>query len=169
MVRNKNKKVFFIILDTGLHGTMSRLIEEGSEEGYVHIEYYQPNRWFPKKIILDTPVRRQDCHLVFTTKNWIGIEEQLWYIYTNEQGSLVSGILDNDLMEKNRFLTEQVRNLQKQVTASKQEATDARSGLGKSLESIKQVSKSSRSNDNIGGLGGFSRPFGSRSDMEDEF
>lgn len=163
------KKNFLAYPDRGIFGTIVKIDSIGSEDGYSDVYYYPLQNGFTRgklSVIKNVP---NDCihnpHNPFTD---MGVQKDITYIYTDEQGSIVKGIFNNSLQKKVNELKEQVISWKKQATASRQEATDARSGFNKGLESVRAVVKSQRPN--MEGLMPPVPPYGYRgSNYNDDF
>jgi len=161
------KKELLVFLDRGITGTLLRMDTIGSEDGYANVYFYPLNKNVLSKskqqVIKNIPL---DCiHTVHSPYQDPGVEKKIIYIYTDEQGSIVKNIFNNTLQNKINEYKEQITSLKKQVAASRQEASDARSGVNKTLESMKQVSKANRTSFND--IVPPRRPYGFGSDIPD--
>jgi len=132
-------------LDIGLTGTFIGLKDVPTEKGFVYIEYRPLSRgWFhfPKVKLFPTPIQEDHIHFVITKRGEIeGVESRIVMVRTGEEGSIVSDILDSDLLKMNEDYKEQIRQLKMSVASSRQESEDARSGVTKTIDSMKALTK----------------------------
>jgi len=139
--------------DIGLYGTFVRFIRKTSEPNYVYLEYVPLNSFPPKKKILEKAIHTDFIHTIRSPHtDIVGVEAETIKIFTNEPGSIIANILKSDSKKLIADLREKNKKLQMQVASSKQNEEDARSGVNKVIQSMKQVSRTSPSGfDNYGG------------------
>jgi len=138
-------------LDKNIFGTVVKVDDIGSEQGYVNV-YYIPlqTSWFRKgktRVLRNIP---KDCvynSLSGSTEH--GVEKDCLIIYTDEPNSVVKNIISNNQQRRIEEYKDNVDALKKQVASLKQEANDARSGVNKTLESMKNVSRAGRPDNNV--------------------
>jgi len=134
-------------LDIGLMGTFHGLKESETEKGYVYLEYYPLGKshfGVPKKEVYPQPILEDSVHFVVTKKNIKGVEKRIVLIYTGEEGSIVRDIVDANILKQNEELKEEIRQLKMEVASAKQESEDLRSGMGKTIASVKSMEKMGR-------------------------
>lgn len=134
------KRELVIYSDLGLIGTFVSWQEKATEKNYVFLEYV-PLGFRLKKIILEKAIHRDHIHILHSSSSIKGVESRIIFIYTGEQGSLITDILKSDSEKLIFELREQNKKLQMQVASSKQNEEDARSGVNKTLQSMKSVSR----------------------------
>jgi hypothetical protein len=123
----KLKSPLIYYADIGLVATLVRTTEEGTEPGYVNIEYKPLNDFKTHK--LPFPVHIDHITYLKTQKKHItGVEDEIMFIHTGENGSLVEGVLNNKYQKTIQELREKIRSLQLQVSSAKQTTEDAMSG-----------------------------------------
>jgi len=141
MLDFKNDMVAF--LDRGIFGTLLKEDTIGTENGYVNIYYYplQKHGWFKGKPRVIRNIPLDTIHKVNNPTNDDGAIKSLVYIYTDEPDSIVKRIFNSSLQRKIEEYKETIKSLQKQVTASKQESSDARAGVSKTIDTMKKIAK----------------------------
>jgi hypothetical protein len=140
------KRELLVHLDRGIMGSLVRIDNLGTEDGYSNI-YFVPlmNSVFSKMHIESIRNVPNDCiHSVHSTFQDKGVVRKIIYIYTDEQNSIIKNIFNNTMQRQIDEYKETIKSLRKQITASKQEATDARSGVNKTMESINALNKNRR-------------------------
>lgn len=146
------KRQMVVYEDIGLYGTFVRWVRKTSEPNYVYLEYVPLNSFPPKKKILEKAIHTDFIHTIHSQHSDIaGVEAQTIKIFTNEPGSIISKVLKSDSEKTIAELREKIKKLQMQVASSKQNEEDARSGVNKTIQSMKQVSRPSPGFDNYGG------------------
>lgn len=143
MVKISIKRELVIYSDIGLVGTLVRFVEKATEKNYVYLEYVPINSFPPKKVILEKAIHKDFIHVLHSSSGIKGVENRIVFIYTAEPGSLVGHIMKDESEKLIRELREKNRKLQMQVASSKQNEEDARSGVNKAIQSMKNVSKPS--------------------------
>ena len=128
-------------LDIGLFGTFVDFIEDGVEEGYVKIKYVPFDTWRKKVHIFERSIKKEHIRHVITTKSAPGIEERIIYIYTGEEGSLMKTMFDDEKIQRIKSLQDEIKGLKKEIASSRQQATDARSGVSKTIEQLNTLNK----------------------------
>lgn len=142
------KRELVIYADIGLVGTFSRWLEKATEKGYRYLEYVPLNSFPPKRRLFPTAIHMDHIHILHATKSEEGVQDRIVFIYTGESGSLVKSVLESDNLKTIAELREKNRKLQMQVASTKQDAEDARSGVNKTLSSMKQMQRSQNPNPN---------------------
>ena len=137
----KNVKELVIYIDIGIVGVLSRFIEKATEKNYLYLEFYPLNSFPPKKVVYPVGIHKDHIHYLMPTKDSKGVEDRIILIYTGESGSLVKDILGADNIEKIKELRDEITQLKVQVATSKQESQDARSGVSKTIASMKSISR----------------------------
>lgn len=113
-------------LDIGLIGTLVRMTSEGTETGYVNIEYKPLNSL--KTVKLPFPVFKDHIHSVKPDKRHIpGVQQEIMFIHTGESDSLVTNVLYNEYQKTIDELRAQNRSLQMEASSAKQTARQAAS------------------------------------------
>ena len=156
MVRLKRGD-FLYYADIGLCGTFVDFHSEQAEEGYVKFRYVPFGS--RKKILHPIPVKKEYIKNLVIPKNYPGVEERQIIIFTDEPGSVWRNIVETEHLRRIKELQEQNVGLKKQIASLRQEASDAQSGVSKTIEKLNTMKKSQRDGSP------FSTPFGERSSM----
>ena len=107
----------------------------------MYLEYVPLNSFPPKKILLEKAIHRDFVHILHPSSSIKGVEPRIIFIYTGEPTSLIGEVIKSENEKLIRELREKNRKLQMQVASSKQNEEDARSGVNKVLNSMKNVSR----------------------------
>ena len=143
------KDQLVIFEDFNIIGTFAKRESSKGEEGYSFIYYYplaggvlSALRLKKKKF----PYAIPDSAIFDSNapENYDGVEPRIMRIYMGTEDSQLKKIM-SDIMSTNTELRDRIKSLQKQVAASKQEASDARSGIGKTLRNMEELSRAKRS------------------------
>jgi len=157
------KKELVVYLDVGLIGTFVKFEAHRTEDDYVYLDYIPLNKFPPKKKRFEKPIPKDSIHFVNSLLDTAGIVDRLVIIYTAEEGSIIKGILETDYKKQIEELKEKVKSLEMKNASLTQEVENARSGVSKTLASMKSITRLARPKPSI-----FS-PFGSSSeDREDD-
>ena len=135
------KRELVIYSDIGLVGTFVRWVEKATEKGYKYLEYVPLNSFPPRKKLLQTAIHNDHIHILHSSKNEHGVESRIVFIYTGESGSLIKSVLQDDNLKTIAELREKNRKLQMQIASTKQDAEDARSGVNKTIASMKAAQR----------------------------
>jgi hypothetical protein len=143
VVKISFKRELIIYADIGLVGTFVSWQERATEKGYRYLEYVPLNCFPPRKKLHPVAIHTDHIHIIHASKNEPGVIDRIIFIYTGESGSLIKNYLDNNNLKTISELREKIRKLQMQIASVKQDAEDARSGVNKTLASMKQMQRSS--------------------------
>lgn len=147
-----------IYLDIGLVGSFVSFVEDGAEDGYVRFKYVPLGTWNTKPILYKRPIRKEHIKSITTTRSEKGVEQRIILIVTGEEGSIVRNILDDENIKLIKKLQDEIKGYKKQIASTRQEASDAQSGVAKSIEKMNTMKKSANPS---GGINPFST-FGNR-------
>jgi len=138
----------FAYLDRGIFGTFVSYVEEQSENGYVKIKYIPFNSM--KRIVHPVPIKQEHIKNVLVPKTYPGVEERIVLVITNEENSIIKNIIEKENIKMIKNLQEEIKSLKKQLISAKQQASDAQSGVSKTLSKLNDMRKTtSRFGDNI--------------------
>ena len=130
-----------VYLDIGLFGTFVDFVEDGVEEGYVKIKYVPFDTWRKKTHIYERSIKKEHIKHIITTKSAPGIEERIIYIFTGEEGSIMKRIFDDEHLKTIKSLQDEIKGYKKQIASSRQQASDAQSGVSKTMEQLNTLNK----------------------------
>ena len=142
----KNELVVFE--DFNIIGTLAKRVSSKSEEGFSEIYYYPLAGGLLSALRLKKtkfPYAIPD-NAIFESnqpENYDGVIPNVIRIYMGGDSSSLKKVM-GDLMSTNNELRDRIKSLQKQVSASKQEASDARSGIGKTLRNMEELNRAKR-------------------------
>jgi hypothetical protein len=139
------KGELLVYLDIGLVGTFVGLRQSDTEKGYVYVEYvplmHHPFK-MPKKTLLSKPIPEDCIFFSISRRTDIpGVEGRIVFIRTGEEGSIVNDFIDPELIRQNEELAEENRRLKMNVASARQESEDARSGVNKTIASLKSLNR----------------------------
>lgn len=151
------KSPLLIYADIGLVGTYVKQSEQGAENGFVYV-YYKPLGKM-QTIKLEKPINKNHIKFLNSTQTDIpGVESSIFFIYTNEEGSLME-FLHKSIMEENAKLRGIIKSLRLQNATQKQISEEASSGVESYSAKIQNINKSRRpSSSPFEEPGGFGRP-----------
>lgn len=135
------KRDLVIYLDIGLVGTFVSWKEKSTEQDYVYLEYVPLNSFPPKKIVHPVAIHKDHLSDIPGSKDFKGVQSNIKLIYTGEPGSAVKKLTEEQLQIIEE-LREKLRKAKMQIASYKQESDDARSGVNKTISSMRQINKS---------------------------
>jgi hypothetical protein len=137
-----------VYLDTGLTATLYKIKKSESDNDYVEI-WYVPFGLSIKKHKLKKLVHKRNVfHLRPTMLDVPGVPQQITYVYTNEDNSLITNIF-GDLKTENEKLHQKSDRDNQRIAALTKQVEDLSGTSSKVVASMKKaVGTNERSNNN---------------------
>lgn len=142
-----SKKALVYYSDVGLFGTFVRLEAHPSEDEFVYLWYVPEGGsiFFPKKRRYPKLLPLSSIHRITPKINMKGVPDDIFFIHTAEEGSLLANILETD-KETIDQLRDKVKAQEMTIASLKQRAEDAESGTKKAIASSRSLSRSNQEN-----------------------
>jgi len=139
------KRDFLFYADKCLSGTFVRIDDEGNEPGYVDLWYIPMNSFSRTAIKYPKPIRKEHIHFLNPTETSTpGVEERVVFIYTGENGSLISDVIGKRLQDTIKDLRNRVNDLKMQLSAAKQTVKDSTSSAESAVARARAITGTRR-------------------------